>query len=167
MPVNDAEGDEVGSADSDPPGVDDAAGLVVVVVLLGAVLVFVNEPDATVVVVLPPVAPVVVVVELALGWLFLVLPDFGCVSVVVLVADGVDEPHAAAIRPPARTTTPIANLRPTRRRPWISVEWGEFVVCKVFVPHSSCSWHRKRGEIPTCATDAAVSVPRPEPGRRE
>jgi len=135
---------------------------------LVAVVVLVVDPDPTVVVVLPPVAPVVVVVvELALGWWVLVAPDFGCVSDVFLSAEGLDEPHAAAISPPARTTTPIANVRPTRRRPWISVEWGEFVVCKVFVPHSSCSWHRKRGEIPTCATDAAVSVPRPEPERRE
>ncbi len=31
-----------------------------------------------------------------------------------LVAEGVDDPQAAAIRPPTRITTPIANVRPTR-----------------------------------------------------
>jgi hypothetical protein len=94
-----------------------------------------------------------VVVELALGWSVVVVPDLSVECVfdvfdvfdVFLVAEGLDEPHAAAIRPPTRMTTPIANVRATRRRPWISVEWGEFVVCKVFLPHSSCSWHRKQG----------------------
>jgi hypothetical protein len=118
MPVNDAEGDEVGLADSEPPGVDDAAALVVVVVVLFvAVVVFVDEPDATVVVVLPPVPLVVVVVELAFGCaVVVVVPELEveCVSDVFLVAEGVDEPHAAAIRPPTRTTTPIVNVRPTR-----------------------------------------------------
>jgi len=146
MPVNDAEGDEVGSADSEPPGVDAGFAVVGVVVPLVAVVVLdVDEPDPIVVVVLPPLAPVVVVV--ALDWSVVVVPDLSveCVSDVFLVAEGLDEPHAAAIRPPARTTTPIANVRPTRRRPWVSVEWGEFVVCKVFLPHSSCSWHRNQG----------------------
>jgi hypothetical protein len=146
MPVNDAEGDEVGLADSEPPGVE-AAFAVVVVVLLTAVVVFVEEPDATVVVVLPAVEFVVVVVELAFGCaVVVVVPDFEVECVFeVFVAEGLDEPHAAAIRPPARMTTPIANVRPTRRRPLLSVEWGDFVVCKVFLPHSSCSWHRKQG----------------------
>jgi hypothetical protein len=121
MPVKDAEGDEVGLADSEPPGVDDAAALVVVVVLLGAVVVFVfvDEPEATVVVVLPPVPLVVVVVELALGCAVVVVVselEVECVSDVFLLAEGVDEPHAAAIRPPTRTTTPIVNVRATRRR---------------------------------------------------
>jgi hypothetical protein len=151
MPVNDAEGDDVGLTDREPPGVDAGFAVVVVVALAAVVVLVVDEPDPIVVVVLPPVAPVVVVVvELALGWLVVVVPDRAveCVSDVFLLAEGLDEPHAAAIRPPARTTTPIANVRPTRRRPRLSVECGEsMVVCKFFLPHSSCSCHRKQARV--------------------
>jgi hypothetical protein len=83
----------------------------------------------------------VVVVVLASGWVVVVVdecPDL-CVLDVFLDADGVDEPHAAAIRPPARTTTPMAQVRPKRRLPLL-VDLGESVVfCKVFLPHSPFS----------------------------
>ncbi len=121
-------------AESDPPGVDAAVDLAVVgVVLLLAVVPVVD--DFTVVVVVPPAAAVVVVVlapacvvvvvECVLGLLF----DF-------LVAEGVDEPHAAATRPPTRTTVPIAKVRRTRRRPLLCVDGESGVVCKVFLPRS-------------------------------
>jgi hypothetical protein len=124
MPVNDAEGDEVGLADSEPPGVDAAVvlGAVVVVLPLVAVVVFVIDEPAIVVVVAP--VALVVVVELDFE------PDVWCFfepvdewfPEVFLEAEGVDEPHAAAIRPPTRTTTPTAKVRPTRRRPRLLVE---------------------------------------------
>lgn len=154
MPVNDAEGDEVGLADSEPPGVDATDFAVVgVEVLLVVVVVFDDEPDATVVVGEPlPVAVVVVVVELPVDCsVVVVVPclDVACVCVVFLEAEGLDEPHAAAIRPPARTTAPIENVRPMRRRPCFSVGWGETgMVCKIFLPHSSLLVVLRAGESP-------------------
>jgi len=110
MPVSAADGLDVGFADSDPPGVEGAAAAVVLVVVpfpveaavvgfvVVAVVVGVVAPPAAVVVVLPPV---VVVVDFDFDFDFdpvdeWLLDDF-------LVADGLDEPQAAAIRPPTAT----------------------------------------------------------------
>jgi hypothetical protein len=96
-------------------------------------VVFVVE-DFAVVVVVPPAAAVVVVV---LASEFVVVVVVECVlSDDFLLAEGLDEPHAAATRPPTRTTTPIANVRPTRRRPRLWVDGESGVVCKVFLPRS-------------------------------
>jgi hypothetical protein len=123
MPVSAADGLDVGFADSDPPGVEGAAAAVVVVVVpfpveaavvgfvVVAVVVGVVAPPAAVVVVLPPV---VVVVDFDFDFDFdpvdeWLLDDF-------LVADGLDEPQAAAIRPPTATTATSRSDLAIRRR---------------------------------------------------
>ena len=120
MPVSAADGLDVGFADSDPPGVEGAAAAVVVVgVLLAAVatvvcvldptVVGVVAPPAVVVVALTPVPCVVVVVDFDFEpdeWLF---EGF-------FVADGLDEPQAAAINPPTATTATSRSDLAIRRR---------------------------------------------------
>ncbi len=164
MPVNDAAGEEVGLAESEPPGVVGTTGLAVVVVTAPLLVVGVVFDPAAVVGVAPPAA--VVVVVLAPDLLVVVVVECLCVlSLVFLEADGVDDPHAAAIRPPARTTTPMAKVRPKRRSPLL-VDLGESgVVCKVFLPHSSFVVLRT-GPDPASATDIAAYGPINGPRRR-
>ena len=141
--------------DSDPPGVEGVTGFaaVVVVVATAALLVVVVVFGAAVVVVFP--APAVVVLVAAPDPLVVVVtefPDLCVLSDVFLDADGEEEPQAAAIRPPARMTRPMAKVRPKRRSPLL-VDVGEsVVVCKVFLPHSSCSSSCGAGPGPTSAT---------------
>jgi hypothetical protein len=141
--VRAAAGDDVSLLESDPPGLEDLAGAVVVA-LAGAPLtvVVVFEPTAVVVVapatvvVVAPAAVLVVVAPAASAFLWWV-PDF-------LAAVGVDDPQAAVINPPARTTAPTVRNERARRR---VAGWGdraESGVVKVLLPHSSCGSKGRR-----------------------
>jgi hypothetical protein len=101
----------VGFADSDPPGVEGAAAVVLVVpfdvvVVFVVVTVVVPSVAFVVVVVLPPAPVVVVVVAPPSFWVVVVDfdPDAECLEDAFFVADGLEEPHAAATRPPTRRT---------------------------------------------------------------
>lgn len=100
----------MGFADSDPPGVEGAAAVVLVVpfdVVDVLVVVWVVVPVPVVVVVLPAAPLVVVVVLPPVFWVVVVVdfdPDAECLVDDFFVADGLEEPQAAAIRPPTRRT---------------------------------------------------------------
>jgi hypothetical protein len=101
-PVRVAAGDDVGLADSEPPGALDPDDLTVVVVTTGFA-------PATVVVVFVPAAPAVVVVVGAVVVLVVVeAADLADVDLfeLFLLALGLELPQAAAIRPAVRMTAP-------------------------------------------------------------
>jgi hypothetical protein len=140
MPVSVAAGVEVVFDDREPPGVDAAAAVVGVVAPL-AVVVVVFVP-ATVVVVAPAAAVVVVVplpLVVVVVLLFLLDPEAAvCEPDVFFVAEGLDEPQAAAIRPAATTTPAIRSDVATRRGARSGVGGVESIVGTVIRPHSCC-----------------------------
>jgi hypothetical protein len=144
MPVSEADGVEVRLDDSDPPGVEAAAAVVVVAPFaVVAVVVFVVDP-AVVGVVAPPPAFVVVVVlppvPFVVDFDFDFDPDVEWLSDVFLVADGLDEPQAAAIRPPTATTATSRSDLAIRRWLRLLIKGVESVgVCTMDVPRSCWS----------------------------
>lgn len=116
--------------DREPPGVDGAAAVVVVVAAALAVVGVTCAAAAVVVVVAPPVVVVVVVpVPLVVVVVLLLDPEASvCVPDDFLEAEGLDEPHAAAIRPATRTTPAILSELPMGRRARPGVDAMESLV---------------------------------------
>jgi hypothetical protein len=125
MPVRDAEGVDVRLEERDPPGVDAARAVVVVVCPAVVVVELPALLPAGVLVVDPALAlatVVLVVVELVLVlWWAWCAAVVGVDAAVCWLAEGLDDPQAAATNPAA----PTAEPRNRRRRRWAVAGVGD------------------------------------------